>query len=368
MEVYLKRSRQPACLHLFPLSADRFRDFFAQPAGPGGQTPHLTIERFVSPIECLERHLKGMALRSLSDVSQLNALVEKAERLGEKELQILSGALDMEKINCLSDICRVVQNIGDYELIGGVTTERALGRWLVEAERLNITFPKEVRPYLDYDAIGNVYFDSNDGVFTANGYVQRRKGVPEMAENMVFRLTLAKGNKTILLDLPSSDERLEEVKRELAADSFEEAELKSIQARPDLSFLTDMIPMDDILVEEAVALSTYIQDMTRQDGELLKYCSALAVEEPTTFSEALTIAMNINDYERVPDDAGEYGKQVLRRTGADDELIDAIDGYMDFERLGTDSMSEDGVRRTEYGLIRRLSSPFPTQEAGQTMA
>ena len=45
-----------------------------------------------------------------------------------------------------------------------------------------------------------------------------------------------------------------------------------------------MIPMDDILVEEAVALSTYIQDMTRQDGELLKYCSALAVEEPTTFS------------------------------------------------------------------------------------
>ncbi len=108
--------------------------------------------------------------------------------------------------------------------------------------------------------------------------------------------------------------------------------------------------------------------MTRQDGELLKYCSALAVEEPTTFSEALTIAMNINDYERVPDDAGEYGKQVLRRTGADDELIDAIDGYMDFERLGTDSMSEDGVRRTEYGLIRRLSSPFPTQEAGQTMA
>ena len=55
-------------------------------------------------------------------------------------------------------------------------------------------------------------------------------------------------------------------------------------------------------------------------------------------------------------------------TGADDKLIDAIDGYMDFERLGTDSMAEDGVRRTEYGLVRRLSSPFHTQEAGQTMA
>ena len=135
-----------------------------------------------------------------------------------------------------------------------------------------------------------------------------------------------------------------------------------------MPFLADVIPMDDILVEEAIALSTCIQDMTRQDGELLKYCSALAEEGPTTFSEALTIAMDIDDYERVPDDAGEYGKQVLRRIGADDELIDAIDGYMDFERLGTDSMAEDGVRQTGYGLVRRLSSPFPTQEAGQTMA
>lgn len=42
--------------------------------------------------------------------------------------------------------------------------------------------------------------------------------------------------------------------------------------------------------------------------------------------------------------------------------------HMDFERLGMDSMEEDGVRRTEFGLIRRLSSPFPAQEAGQTMA
>ncbi len=41
---------------------------------------------------------------------------------------------------------------------------------------------------------------------------------------------------------------------------------------------------------------------------------------------------------------------------------------MDFARLGEDSMTEDGVRRTEYGLVRRLSEPFPPeQEIGQTM-
>lgn len=367
MEVYLKRGRQSACLHLLPLSVGRFQDFFAQPTGADGQSAQLTIERFVSPIECLERRLKGLTLRSLSDVSLLNALVEKAERLGERDLQILSGALDMEHINCLADVYRAVQNISDYELIGGVTTTRTLGQWLVKADRLNITFSEEVRPYLDYDAIRKVYFDSHDGAFTAGGYVQRRKSAPEMAENTVFRLALVKGRKTIFLDLPSSNERLEEAKRELAADSFEEAELKSIQAGPDLSFLTDVIPMGDILVEEAAALSTCIQDMMRQDGELLKYCSALAVEGPATFSEALSIAMNIDDYERIPEDMSEYGKEVLRRIGADDEILDTIDGYMDFSRLGKDSLQEDGVHRTEYGAVRRLSESFPAEEIGQVM-
>ena len=64
----------------------------------------------------------------------------------------------------------------------------------------------------------------------------------------------------------------------------------------------------------------------------------------------------------------EYGKQVLRRVGADDEVIDTIDGYMDFARLGEDAMKEDGVLRTEFGLARRLSKPFPpAPEIGQAM-
>ena len=79
--------------------------------------------------------------------------------------------------------------------------------------------------------------------------------------------------------------------------------------------------------------------------------------------------MDIDDYERVPEDMDEYGKQVLRRIGADDEIIDTIDGYMDFSQLGADSMVEDGVRRTEFGLVRRLSEPFPPeQQIGQTMS
>ena len=58
---------------------------------------------------------------------------------------------------------------------------------------------------------------------------------------------------------------------------------------------------------------------------------------------------------------------MIRRAGAGDEVIDTIAGYMDFAQLGRDSMAEDGVRRTELGLVRRLSRPFPKPEAGQAM-
>ena len=115
-------------------------------------------------------------------------------------------------------------------------------------------------------------------------------------------------------------------------------------------------------MEEANELAGWLQQMEQEDDAVAKYCAVLEVEQPDTFSQALTIAMDTDDYELVPDSANEYGKQVLRRIGADDELLDAIEGYMDFAQLGEDSMKEDGVRRTEFGLVRRLSLPYPQQE------
>ena len=68
---------------------------------------------------------------------------------------------------------------------------------------------------------------------------------------------------------------------------------------------------------------------------------------------------------RITEGTYEYGQSVLRRHGADDELLEAMDGYMDFEKLGEDAMVEDGVRETEFGLVRRCSHPFPEKEQTQ---
>ena len=75
-----------------------------------------------------------------------------------------------------------------------------------------------------------------------------------------------------------------------------------------------------------------------------------------------------DDYESVSDNECEYGREALRRMGANEEVMDCIDSYIDFDRLGRDMMKEDGVRQTVFGLVRRLSTPFPPeQEMGMQM-
>ena len=64
----------------------------------------------------------------------------------------------------------------------------------------------------------------------------------------------------------------------------------------------------------------------------------------------------------------EYGREALRYAGAGNEILEMLDGFTDFDALGRFEMEQDGVRETDYGQVKRLSSPFPRQaEQGQTM-
>ena len=142
-------------------------------------------------------------------------------------------------------------------------------------------------------------------------------------------------------------------------ENFDQADITAIKFSA--AHLNELLPLDTITVEDANTLAPCLQEMEREDGELLKFCAVLEVEQPDTFTKAVSIAMELADYDLVPEDMAEYGKQVLLCSGAEDEIIDTIDGYMDFIQFGRDSMEEGGVRRTEFGLVRRLSSPFPPE-------
>lgn len=317
-------------------------------------------------------HLSHTILGSDSTLQKLNQLAEVMDGLNTAGLYHLSKSLNPEFQQNLDDVLRIASHIKPssmdcYEVIPGVTSERELGKWLVEHDHLEDRAPETLRPYLDYRSIGIDYRNAHEGAFLAGGYTGIRTGAIEqvLAEQSVLHLTLATAESWYHLALPASEEKLEDAKRDLFVEDLDQAVIAG--ATYTTPHLDELIPADCSTVNDAIALALCLREMEQEDSGLTKFLAVLAAEQPGTFAEALKIAMDRDDYELVPEDMDEYGKQVLRRAGADDEVIDTIDGYMDFAQLGTDSLAEDGVRRTEFGLVRRLSEPFPPQEFGQTM-
>ena len=111
-----------------------------------------------------------------------------------------------------------------------------------------------------------------------------------------------------------------------------------------------------------------LEDIWQQDGMLLTYAAVLEAEKPETLHRACELLQDLDNYQRITEDAYGYGQQRLQETlGLDDEAIYELDGYMDFEKYGQDCMENDCVTKTEFGLLRRLEPPFPEQTQGQRM-
>ena len=281
--------------------------------------------------------------------------------MDEQQRDIFSGALDAESVSSLDDVLRVSDSLEAYTFVPNVRYDEELGRYVVVAGQLHgdRRFPEEAWPYLDFAKIGAEYFAGHGGAYTVSGYVMRREdGQQQVQESKsIFELYLLHGQIRYRLDLPAEELQLDMTKRSLGIEDFAQAAI--YQTKCEMEPLAGLLPMNCVSVESANELARTIREMP--DGDLLKYLAVLLVEPPADFPGALRLALELDDYERITEGSYEYGQSVLRRIGADEELISVIDGYMDFEQFGEDSMKEDGVRQTEFGLVRRLSSPFDGQ-------
>lgn len=322
-----------------------------------------------SPVPTLGQYILRADIHDPAQMKILNELADSIGQMDDREWNIFAGALDAESINGLDDVLKLSKRLGDYIILPNVRTDTELGRILVDTGYKN--FPEAVQPYLDYRAIGAEYYAENGGAYGPGGYVRRKSSLEQAPEHRDALITLHLLTQRVAetmvepyrLILPATDEELDQAKAQIGVDHFTEATI--VKAEFGKPYLAELIPQDCICVEDANELALGIEEMTQRDGELLKFLAVLSVEQPETMTDALRFAMELDDYERITEGTYEYGQSVLRRHGADDELLEAMDGYMDFAKLGEDSMVEDGVRQTEFGLIRRCSSPFP--EETQTM-
>ncbi len=368
IQLFMKRSGSPVIVPLdFPASHDAMTEAASQ-LDQAGKTGKTEIVEIKSVIANLPSYLGGLDPDSRTQLAQLNQLSSIIAKMDSRERNIYAGALDGNSINDLNDMIRVAEQVSDYILIPNVNSDVTLGRYVAVAGQIqgDPRFPEAAWPYLDFAKIGAKYYAEHGGAYTYAGYVLRKQDDELVREKKSkIQLDLSSSQAQVSICLPATKEELERVKRTLGIDCFAEAAVTKVSFS--VPYMDEHIPTTGVCVEDANELVWAIEGMQCEDGELLKYLSVLSVEQPGTMQEALRCAMNLDDYERIPEDTYEYGQTVLRRIGADDELIDTIDGYMDFEKLGEDAMVEDGVRRTEFGLIRRCSSPFAEETQAMEM-
>ena len=318
-----------------------------------------------SPVRNLGKYLRGMDL-SGDGLDKLGRLAERIDNMSRREHQIFSGALDAESVNGLDDVLRIADSLADYEIIPEVSSDREVGNDVVD-RGLIMDFPEAVRPYLDYVAIGAAYYADHGGAYTLDGYVKRREEGHDLAKRPVFSVHLLShyGARRALLDLPASEEVVEATRRHLQVHDLSEADVMGLDCA--IPSLAKLLPLDRASVEDAAALAGAVQMMRQSDGELRKYLAVLSVEGPEDFPAALELARDLDNYERITERPYEYGRTVPRRRGASEKLLKSMEGCTDFERLGEDAMAAEGVRQTEFGLLRRLNGPFSEQSQNQAM-
>lgn len=114
------------------------------------------IASVVSEVGFFDRYLRDRMMTRPGDFIDLNALAEKIDQMDEQQLHTLDGALNAESVGGITDILHIADSLKDYIFVSGVTTEKELGRFLVDSGYKG--FPESVQPYLDYAAIGTEYY------------------------------------------------------------------------------------------------------------------------------------------------------------------------------------------------------------------
>ena len=258
--------------------------------------PH--ISSVICPVSNLGNYLVSEDVRDSAVREKLNLLAERVDAMNDQEAKTFAGALDMTSINGLDDVLRVAGSLKDYIFIRNVTTEKELGRFLVDSGYKG--FPAFVQPYLDYAAIGIEYHAEHDGTFTADGCTLRRGSAePLLAERqrpVVFTVFLRTGGMRMLgqdpfrLELPASDAQLDYAKNALNIEDFEEAAIVQITGLEKLPLQNIPIESMDVGQLNGFADEFVIADET-QDRDKLR--AALELEKPATLDEAVGIILHL---------------------------------------------------------------------------
>ena len=123
----------------------------------------------------------------------------------------------------------------------------------------------------------------------------------------MLRMTLrVNGKPDYTLVLPADEEYLDAVKAYLDIDVFADAMLCDIRFK--VPYIGELIRDTDCpAVEDYNDFAEALEDIWQQDGALLTYAAVLEAERPVTLRGACELLRNLDNYQRIVEDAYGYG-------------------------------------------------------------
>ena len=322
-------------------------------------------------------------------IFEFNSLTEQLSMLDGYQETALEGLLQMQVnkhmqenggVITVPELMMLAANADHCHVLADVHTDEELGKFYVEngfREDLD-ALPDSAYALLDYAKIGKQMRESEAGTFTPHGYVVRTEELEPLPEHepqreisYMIRLTLMNHEneqKTAVLDLPATEERMQEVQAELDAPEWFDAQFISCDAIvPQLNtMLTDVedLPRINELAHSLLKL--------KANGQLTKFKAVVGATQCESLDDVFDRLEKLPQYcfeAKIRDKDALVRDELEFVLGGKD--ADLIYKHLNCEAYAEDVLKQYGAEITPYGMVNRedfgpLHEPIPEQKQEQT--
>ena len=367
----------------FPVSQYEMMDAFEQIHTKMPGDVYWQVDEFYC-FDYLAPHLD----ESMS-IFEFNSLTEQLSMLDGYQETALEGLLQMQ-VNkhmqenggpiTVQELMMLAHNVDHCHVLADVHTDTELGKFCADNDFLPelTALPDSVYALLDYAKIGKQMCEDEAGVFTPHGYVVRTEELEPLPEHepqreisYMIRLTLMNHEnkqRTAILDLPATEQRMQEVQEELDAPEWYDAQFTGCDAiAPQLNtMLTDVEDLPRIN-----ELAKSLQEL-KANGQLTKFKAVVGATQCETLDDVFDRLEKLPQYcfeTKIRDkDALVRDELEFVLGGKDAELIYK---HLNREAYAEDVLKQYGAEITPYGMVNRedfgpLHEPIPEQKQEQS--
>ena len=382
-EVYLATDDEHGVELSLPVSQYEMMDAFEQIHTKSPGDVYWQVDEFYC-FDYLAPHLD----ENMS-IFEFNSLTEQLSKLDERQETALEGLLQMQVdkhvqensgIITVPELMMLAANVNRCHVLADIHTDEDIGKFYVKngfREDLD-ALPDSAYALLDYAKIGKQMREDEAGTFTPHGYVVRTEELqplpdfePQREIFYMIRLTLMNHEteqKTAVLDLPATEQRLLEVQEELDAPEWFDAQFTGCDAiAPQLNtLLTDVEDLPRIN-----ELAQSLQEL-KASGQLTKFKAVVGATQCESLDDVFDRIEKLPQYcfeTKIRDSDALVRDELEFVLGGRD--ADLIYKHLNCEAYAEDVLKQYGAEITPYGMVNRedfgpLHEPIPEQQQEQT--